>query len=158
MAKKQTKKATAPKLDLPPDVKEADTKWPSYKENSKPWRVGENANLPYSLTFYKIKGRTSADWVICTLHISNPSRRQQGAVPARTYSIGIEDSKVYTVGRGPHVIAEVTVYLTADNIDRLRKYCDLYTQGMADASIIRDRISTRRAQGTLRRSGLPGWM
>lgn len=138
---------------LPPDVTKADTTY-SYGTNSKPWRTGENADLPYSLTFYNIggdKARKDRGWVVTTLLISKGKR----GMPDRSYSIGVDDGKIYTVGSGPHVQTVVTVYLNADNVDRLRKYVDLYQKGMADANMIRDRIGSRRAQTQLRRSSDP---
>ena len=139
--------------DLPPDVLPGDCEYPKYNPAAK--RLPDDT--PMSLTFYKTE---RLGWVLTTLHISNPSRSQRGrgVDAARTYGIGVSDSKVYTVGRGPHVTAEVTVYLTADNIGRLTRYLELYRKGLADASSIRDRISSRRAQGQLYRSeGRSSW-
>lgn len=146
---------TTPKRELPPDVIESDLEYPSSFEK----RVKDLPEGLYgSLTFYFVpEGKKAPAWVLTTLHISNPSRRQSGT-PARTYGIGVGDSKVYTVGRGPHVKAEVTVCLTTVNIDRLQKYVDLWVKGMSDASAIRDRISSRRAQGNLfRAEGRSHW-
>lgn len=47
---------------------------------------------------------------------------------------------------------EVEVHLKQDNVERLRKYLELWTKGMADAGGIRDRISSRRAQGQMERA------
>lgn len=141
------------KTALPPDVLPADTKWPSYAASAKPWRVREHADLPLSLTFYQ----TAKGWFCCTLHISNASRRQAAGTAARTYAVG-EDGKVYTLGRGPHVLTEVQVHLTSDNIARLGRWVALYRQGLADAGSIRDHISSRRAQGQLyRAAGRSSW-
>ena len=141
---------------LPPDVKAGDLKHvcrygdKAYTDDMQAKdREIRNAGHYGALTFYLVK---NTGWVLTTLHISNPSRRQASGTPARTYGIGVADSKVYTVGRGPHVEKEVTVYLDSTNIDRLQRYADLWVKGMEDASAIRDRISSRRAQGQLHRA------
>ena len=137
-------KQKAPPPNLPPDVTEADTKYPTYKANAKPWRIGENADAPLSLTFYKVQGQRIKDsWVIVTLPIDNRGR---------SYVVQVESGTTGRAGRGPHVKAEVTVYLHAGNIDRLRKYVELYRKGLADAGMVRDRISSRRAQGQVERA------
>lgn len=155
MARKTPK--TAPKTDpkpkfaLPDDVTLADCKYPDWGE-SLPYEDQKALGLTYesgwsgSLTFYYTE---KLGWVLCTLHISNASRSQKarGVVTDRSYGIGIKDEKVYTVGRGPHVLSEIQVYLRKDAMDRLEKYVKLWLKGMADAGNIRDRISSRRAQG-----------
>lgn len=109
----------------------------------------------HALTFYQVKG---IGWVLTTLHISNPSRRQAAGTPARTYAIGLTDRKVYTVGKGPHVLKSVEVHLKNSNLERMQKYIDLYREGMGNAGQIRDRISSRRAQGQLyRAAGRSSW-
>jgi hypothetical protein len=147
--------------ELPPNVNPSDTVYPrrtSYDDSYWTFQktLREIGLETSTLTFYKTTG---IGWVLTTLHISNPSRRQSSSTPPRTYGIGVADSKVYTVGRGPHVTEEVTIYLTPENYDRLKVYVQLWTKGMADASQIRDRISSRRAQGQLHRSnGRTSWM
>ncbi len=154
MAKKTTKpapKPATPEYKLPPDVVLADLKWGSSFPRAALLREGELDDLPMTLTFYYIPaGRKAPEWVLTTLLISRAGRGS--SVTDRYYSIGVADSKVYTVGRGPHVVAEITVYLSKDNIDRLRKYVDLWRKGMAEAGQIRDRISSRRAQGQVHRA------
>lgn len=145
-----------PTRQLPPHVQESDLTR-DYK-NAIPYKemaeLGGEGFTGY-LTFYRTKG---LGWVLTTLHISNPSRRQSAATVARTYGIGVKDSKVYTVGRGPHVEDTVEIYVTRTNLERLRVYVELWKKGMADASSIRDRISSRRAQGQLhRQNGRSHW-
>ncbi len=147
------------KQELPPNVVEADKKYCEhservpYAEMSK--LVGDD-NFAGAFTFYKAK---NLGWVLCTLHISNPSRRQAAGTTARTYAIGVKDQKICTVGRGPHVEAEVEIFLSKENLERLMPYVELYKKGLADALSIRDRISTRRAQGQLHRAaGRSSWM
>jgi hypothetical protein len=147
----------APMTNLPPDVKAADLKFPEVGKDL-PWERRKELGLEdlYGLTFYQVKG---LGWVLCTLHISNPSRRASTGTPARTYAIGVADGKVYTVGRGPHVTKEIEVYLSVDNLPRIQRYVDLWKKGMEDAGQIRDRISSRRAQGQMHRAqGRTSWM
>lgn len=130
------------KIELPPDVIEADSKRPSYEDSRKPWRQEGEEDL-YSLTFYKVQGsRIKDNWVILTLPIDNKGR---------SYVISL-DGNCGRAGRGPHVKAIVMIHLHAGNADRLRKYIDLWKKGMSDAGSVRDRISSRRAEGQVRRA------
>jgi hypothetical protein len=141
--------------ELPVDVKESDLKYPEHGKGL-PYKQLQELGMDYgSLTFYKTTG---LGWVLTTLHISNPSRRQAAGTAARSYGISVSDGKIVTVGRGPHVTKEIQVYLSQDNIDRMMKYVQLHQKGLADAGQIRDRISSRRAQGQLYRSaGRSSW-
>jgi len=96
----------------------------------------------------------SFGWVIPTLHIRNASSRSSGTyrdVP-RTYACKVSDGSVVRVGLGPHVLKQVTVHVKKSRLSVLQKYLDMRQQGAADANTIRDRISTRRARGALRRT------
>jgi hypothetical protein len=105
------------------------------------------------LKFHLIKDR---GWVIATLPISAARKNFE----ARTYAIEIEKApyadkhNIVTVGNGPHVTATFDIYITTNRLKKLQKYVDIYNAGMSDAGMIRDRISTRRAQTVLRRSGM----
>lgn len=154
-----TKKKQPTRL-LPPDVTEADTKYPKTPEYDTPeYKIlrevtrGEHGGV---LTFYHVPaGRKAPEWVLTTLRIGGAGRR---GTTERYYGIGVADGKVYTVGRGPHVTNVVTVYLSHLNVERLRTYAELWEKGMADAQAIRDRIGTRRAQGQLhRQQGHQSW-
>lgn len=156
-AKKTAGPAKGPAPQLPPDVTAADLKWPKTPEYGTPayreWlKVIDEIRRRTDagqLTFYHVPaGRKAPDWVLTTLRIGGAGR---GATE-RYYGVGVADGKVYTVGRGPHVAAVVTIHLHPGNWDRLRKYADLYEKGMADAQAVRDRISSRRAQGQLHRA------
>jgi hypothetical protein len=150
------KKPTKPVSDLPPDVVAADTKYPKLGtriayDQLKEMGLGFDSPWTGVLTFYRTQ---SIGWVLCTLPISGAGR---GSTP-RTYGIGVADSKVYTVGKGPHVLQVVEVRVTNSNLSRLTKYIDLWKKGMADAGSIRDRISSRRAQGQVhRQNGRTHW-
>ena len=137
--------------DLPPDVKASDTKYPA-----KPLAYAVILELglrDYSLSFYRVKGM---GWVLLTLGISGAGKSDRNST-ARSYGTTME-GKVCRVGRGPHVEKEATVYLSEENLPRLRKYVDLLAKGLADAGQIRDRISSRRAQGQLHRAaGRSSW-
>lgn len=165
---KKNSKSVAKKVqvELPPDVNASDLKYPAYDSDK-----GVSDGIPYakqqelgldstSLTFYLVSGRHVNDWVLLTLHISNPPRRQRnrGVDTTRSYGVSM-DGKVCRVGLGPHVLKEVTVHLSQSNIERLKKYVDLFRKGLAEAGQIRDRISTRRAQGQIHRAnGESSWM
>lgn len=140
---------------LPPDVKKEDTRYPTEgigHDERKALGLGYESLWPGYLKFHLCLNLSKGtQWVIATLSIS-------GGKPPRTYAVGVADSKVYTVGNGPHVKATVQVYLSKANIDRLRKYVELWKKGMADAGMIRDRISSRRAQGKIHRAnGESSW-
>lgn len=132
----------------------------AYYKTQSDFRAKLRAEFPdlqtEQLLFYHVPG--CGGWVLCTLHISNPSSRSRTNTCARYYGIGVNDHKVYTVGKGPHVKAEATILVKADNYDRLKKYLELYVEGLGKASQIRDRISSRRAQGQLyRQQGRSSW-
>lgn len=155
------KKTPAPKLELPPDVTAADLKYPEYPEYDTPeyeaFLAARRGDHGGQLVFYHVPaGRKAPEWVLTTLRIGGAGKR---GTTERFYGIGVADGKVYTVGKGPHVTAVVTVHLSYKNIERLRKYVELWEKGMAYAGAIRDRISTRRARGqAYRAEGRTSWM
>jgi hypothetical protein len=133
-------------LELPPDVKAADLKYPSYERDdrlsySELQAMGLESN---ALLFYRV---TTFGWVLTTLLIG----KGRNARSARYYAVKL-DGTTCRVGQGPHVTKEVTVYLTKSNLARLQKYVDLYQTGGSRAGEIRDRISSRRAEGQERRA------
>lgn len=132
-------------IPLPPDVRVEDTKW-----SGEP-RGKVDPNTPHSLTFYLVQGRAMKNtWVILTLAIDNRGR---------SYVVRTDTGGTGRAGSGPHVKAEVKVYLRADNLDRLGKYVELWKKGMVEAGMIRDRIGSRRAQGQIERAnGRTSWM
>lgn len=104
-----------------------------------------------SLTFYRT---TAFGWVLCTLDISKGKAGRE----KRTYAIGCVDGKQYRVGGGPHVQKKIEVYIKASNYERVSKFVELWLQGMEGSGAIRDRISSRRAQGQLHRAaGRSSW-
>ena len=151
MTKKQPTPAAVP--EMPPKVQASDLKWPE----TGTWatdKLREKGILDaHTLTFYYVAGGDINGWVIATLDISKGKRGNAD----RTYGITLE-GKVCRVGNGPHVKKEVVVHLSTKNWDRLLPYVELYVKGLEQAGQIRDRISTRRAQGQINRAnGLTSW-
>lgn len=142
-AKSKTKTTAPAKPQLPPGILASDLKWPEYSEDN---RLLQQLDMYFVPRF---------GWCIATLHIRNASRRQRiygaGNTDARTYATAVNDGQLVTVGLGPHVTDRVTVYVTTKRAEKLQKYLDLHSKGQAEAQETRDRISTRRAQTTLRR-------
>jgi hypothetical protein len=158
MAKKSTSKP-AESHKLPEPVRTEDCVRPSWsEETSFQWSELDAMHLPTgTLTLYKIKGR---GWVVCALAISKASSRQRaaGVGTDRTYAIELDKPNVVTVGGGPHVEATVTVYVTKTNLERLQPLIDRYVEGLTLAGQIRDRVSSRRAQGQVERAnGRTSW-
>ncbi len=146
------KPVSKPVTALPPDITVADTKAPPMGEGmSYTERKEFMGDLPYYFTFYQTQG---FGWVLCTLGIGGKGRGDA----ARTYGITVADGKVVRVGRGPHVLKIVEVYVSKKNKDRMARYVELLRKGLAEAGTIRDRISTRRAQGQINRAnGMTFW-
>lgn len=142
---KMTGKSNLPAL--PFGLKAADLAYPK-RPKKYDWRKEQPFDVLHTLTLYETE---RFGWVVTTLHIRNAgSRSMRGAQP-RTYGVD-ERGQVVTVGLGPHVKRTITVYVTRARAAALQKLVDLHERGLADAGSIRDRISTRRAQGAMRRS------
>lgn len=145
-------KPKTPEQDLPPDVLPDDLKYASgmsYEDsNLLTQKVGEYENR--TLEFYQTTG---FGWVLCTLPITGGKRGRAD----RTYGVDLK-GQTCRVGNGPHVLQQVTVYVTLKNLSRLQKYVDLKIKGLTRAGEIRDRISTRRARGQeYRAQGRTSW-
>jgi len=133
--------------ELPPLIQAADLKYPAYDSKD---RLARGANNEFlgdhgQLIFYKV---TSFGWCIATLRISNGRHGHA----ARTYAARISDGAQVRIGSGPHVTSTVTVYIRQSRVKALQKYIDQYNSGAVSANETRDRISSRRAEGTLRRA------
>jgi hypothetical protein len=139
-----------PKL-LPPGVVASDLKYPECDSGD---RLDTSLGDGGHLTFYEVEGRRVADWCIATLLIGTASRvqRSRGVTTDRTYAVRISDGGCVRIGLGPHIKRTVTVYIRKSRAEALKKYADLYTKGAIEANQIRDRISSRRAQGQLERA------
>lgn len=131
-------------LELPAHVKDADTRYPKYSR-TKP------VSVLHELVFDRV---STLGWCIRTLQIRRARRVQR---TERTYAIRCDTQTPVRIGNGPHVLRTVRVYVTDKNIARLQTYVDLQRKGEEDAHTIRDRISSRRAEGTLRRSRGETW-
>jgi hypothetical protein len=115
--------------------------------------------LSQTLTFYQTQG---FGWCLMTLEISRGKRghadRSYGVIVGGTSEQNRRRGEVCRCGNGPHVTAVVTVWLNTENAERLKGYVAMWKKGMADAGMIRDRISTRRAKGQqMRAEGRTRW-
>jgi len=125
------------KSTLPADIVASDLKWPKYEPGKR---------VVATLTFDEV---TSFGWCIRTLGIRRSRRADR---TDRTYAVRVSDGSTVRIGIGPHVLRTITVYVTEDRADALAKYTAMHNAGDVRANEIRDRISTRRAQGQLRRA------
>lgn len=125
-------------IDLPPGITTADTKFASYDQQK---------NVPYDDRTFELWYTTSFGWCIPTLFIGKGAR----GTPDRTYATTL-DGKPVRIGRGPHVLKTVTIYVRASRVEALQKFLELRRNGAAKAGEIRDRISSRRAQGQVERA------
>jgi hypothetical protein len=153
---------TATKRDLPNGILVSDLKYPE----SLPYPDGEMSDadwdarhaeqaktrVEHTFTFYKT---AQFGWCMLTLHISNGSRNQRarGVTTERSYAVPVNNpDSIVRVGLGPHVTDQFTLYLRRDRLDALKFYVELNNKGLAAAGNVRDRISTRRAQGAMHRA------
>jgi len=139
----QDKTIALPKGIVAADLEHRGPKnWKAYSK----WLKGDGALVdPRTLTLYETE---RFGWVITTLFISGGRSR---GMSDRTYGISLEGNLV-TVGRGPHVKRQVTVYLRQSRMKALAQYLELYNKGLERAHVTRDTISTRRANSVTRRS------
>lgn len=87
-------------------------------------------------------------WVAPTLTIRGAGRRHGAdAKTRRTYAVAIKGGALCRVGMGPHVLKTVKVYITKDNIKRLKATLALIVDGSKRANEARDELSSRRAFG-----------
>lgn len=135
-------KTKTPEPDLPPGVLDSDLIGSRMSPGCR--SVEFIRTLPQEVQYGGLRFMKTVrlGWIVCTLPIGKD----------RTYGISVERKSVCRAGGGPHVLACVTVRLTEKNIKRLQSYLDLYKEGMIDAGSTRDRISSRRAEGQVRRA------
>jgi hypothetical protein len=130
---------------LPAGIIEGDLKRPPY--------VSDNP-VPWEDRTFELWHTTAFGWCIPTLLIG----RARGAQTDRTYAISVTSKQAVRIGKGPHVTRTVIVYVTAKRLKALQPFLDLRAQGAARAGEIRDRISSRRAQGQeMRAQGRRSW-
>lgn len=134
---------------LPACVEPADLKYPTtgYLSYEAQKALGLDTE---AITLY----RTKSGWNVCCLLIRGKGRQATD----RYYARGLSDQKLWTLGRGPHVLEEITVHVSAANAERLKPVIEAYVKGLGEAQAVRDRIGSRRAQGQLHReAGHTSW-
>lgn len=146
--KTKTNKAKAKPAPLPPGVQASDLEYP---RTSKGERLAYALGSHGVLQFYET---TRFGWCLCTLRIGGGGRHG----PERYYAARVEDGATVSVGRGPHVTRVIEVFVREDRAEALKRYTDLHKEGLARAGTVRDRISSRRAQGAEERAaGHTSW-
>lgn len=147
--KAKTEKTNALPIPLPSGITTLDITRPEYGKKADEYV--ENWDDRYFEIWAVSMAGEKLEWFIPTLSIAKARRGTNYA--ARTYATRIADGKGgYRIGRGPHVKACVTVYVRKRRYEDLRKYLDMRSAGAETANQIRDRISSRRAQGALERA------
>lgn len=134
-------------VKLPAGILKSDLSYPKFEDNT--YKTFE---------LWDVRG---IGFVIPSLLISKTSPRRRLANPNastdRYYATAL-DGKIYRVGKGPHVLSTTVVYVKKSRESALQKFLDLMDKGSADANMIRDRISSRRAQGAMYRAqGRSSW-
>jgi hypothetical protein len=140
---------------LPADIKALDLKRPGFEDADKLARIktGEES-WQYELATFEMWYTEQMGWCIPTLLIAKASR---ASTTDRTYATTL-DGKQVRIGKGPHVKRVVTVYVRESRLKELQHYLDLQRAGAEVSNQIRDRISSRRAQGQVeRQKGKSSW-
>jgi hypothetical protein len=136
-------------VKLPAGVRESDTKFPGYKSKDRVVRfdfgTGYEETASLELWYTERMG-----WCIPTLLISRAARRNPNTTD-RTYATTLSGDQV-RIGKGPHVLRTTTVYVRESRFEALKKFLELKKNGSAKSGQIRDRISSRRAQGQQERA------
>lgn len=143
-------------IPLPKGMIAKDLEYPSFssKENKLIDDYERSTFEMYAVAFRD----GSIEWVIATLMISTGSRRNPLASTARTYAVRVSNGALCRVGKGPHVKATVTVYVRKSRVKALESLMKLREKGAEEAHQVRDRISSRRAQGqVMRAEGRRSW-
>lgn len=128
---------TKPPARLPAGLLAKDLRWPAL------WRDRAH-KADFDLWYV-----TGFGWCIPTLLIRGAPRHT--ALTARTYAVRVDNGNIVRIGLGPHVTFRCTVYARKSRLPALRKYVELRDTGAGKAGMIRDRISSRRAQSEARR-------
>lgn len=141
---------------LPVPVQASDLIPPSYKATGRNAQAYEGEGYRQERLMFDLWHTARFGWCIPTLQIRHAGAairsRNAGITQDRTYAVEVSTGRVTRIGFGPHVTAQVTVYVTERRREALQPLLNLRTKGQADAGDIRDRISTRRAQTALRRT------
>lgn len=133
---------------LPKGILKSDLVRPKYDDDDQTdYNVGDMGQLTLHNT-------ERFGWCIATLFIS----RGQRGNPDRSYGIAVKDETTVSIGNGPHVTETVTVYLRKSRVEALQPMIDLYIKGLQNANAVRDRRSSRIAQGQeMRAQGKRSW-
>ncbi len=145
-----TKSKAAAVSALPLDILKSDCEYPVYGTR---WTAKEydRNRIVHTITLYDT---TAFGWCVATLDIS----RNRRAATARVYAARASDGATVRVGAGPHVKRTVTVYVRQERLAALAKLVAIYESGAEKANAIRDRISSRRAEGVaMRAQGRSSW-
>ena len=146
---KKTEKVTIPAL--PDAVKVTDLSYPSWKAKGGAKHYSDPST--HQSADFELWYSTGFGWCIPTLSIGTSRRANQGhSGGERTYAVRVSTGETVRIGNGPHVTARVKVYVRVNRVEKLRALFELQNSGAERANTIRDRISTRRAQGAMRRS------
>jgi hypothetical protein len=139
---------------LPSDIKALDLKRPEFDDVDKLARIPTGSeSWQYELATFEMWYTEQMGWCIPTLLIAKAGR----ASTDRTYATTLAGKQV-RIGRGPHVKRVVTIYVRESRLKELKHYFDLQRDGAEVSNQIRDRISSRRAQGQImRQQGHTSW-
>ena len=139
----KTQKAIA----LPKGINKKDMKYPSYTSKDKLVR-------DFKMSSFEL-WQSGDEWFIPCLLISKSTR----GYADRQYAVRVSDGSTgWRLGKGPHVIQTVKIYVRESRLPALEKFLTLRTKGESAAGQIRDRISSRRAQGQqMRAEGRTHW-
>ena len=134
---------------LPAPLLESDAARPKYTAADKLAYDEYGQSLSFQMYYIARFG-----WCICTLLIRKGSLRSSTASTARFYGIAVEDRQLVRIGRGPHVLREVTIYVREKRKAALKSILDIKSEGEVRANECRDTRSSRIAQTHLRRFGI----
>jgi len=149
-----TKTQKSPKGNvLPTGVLASDLELADYKKRDKDESLRVDYDASFDLWFI-----TSFGWVIPTLSIAAGGQRTYAVAIGEGGARPAKPGAQCRVGRGPHVLEQLHVYVTHGRREALAPIIALKLQGEVGANETRDRISSRRAQGTqMRAEGRSSW-
>lgn len=132
-------------VKLPAGINASDLKFASYDECT---------GVPFEERSFELWYTERMGWCIPTLLIGKARGRQ---TTDRTYAVTLKGDLV-RIGKGPHVTTQHVVYVRTKRLAALQPFLNLRRDGAAKAGTVRDRISSRRAQGQLERAaGKSSW-
>jgi hypothetical protein len=91
-------------------------------------------------------------WVIPTLAIARNGQRTYAVALAEGNARRVSRGAQIRCGLGPHVTAQLTVYVRKSTQEKMAPFFALRNEGAIDANTTRTRISSRRAQGQVERA------